>query len=84
MEQLSFIKPTIKPFIVDSFSANGFAPDNERKKLEKTEKSQRNFGKYLTIFCTHAIISNCADYVPRNFLCISGGVPRADRACDPE
>ncbi|MCZ4052685.1 site-specific DNA-methyltransferase [Oxalobacter sp. OxGP1] len=54
MEQLSFIKPTIKPFIVDSFSANGFAPDNERKKLEKkfseclvvTEKFNRQSVSY--------------------------------------
>ena len=53
-------------------------------KVEKTGKNPWIFGNYLTIFIVHAIISNCADYVPRTFLCISGGVPRADRACDPE
>ena len=52
-------------------------------KVEKTGKNSWIFGNYLTIFNVHAIISNCADYVPRDFLCISGGVPRADRACDP-
>ena len=63
--------PRISSFLIPirnrTVLKRGFLRENDgkqegkRKKLEKTEKSQRNFGKYLTIFCTHAIISNCAD-----------------------
>lgn len=52
-------------------------------KVEKTGKNSWIFGNYLTIFNVHAIISNCADYIPRNFPCVSGGCPRVDRACFP-
>jgi hypothetical protein len=52
-------------------------------KVEKTGKNSWIFGNYLTIFIVHAIISNCADYIPRNFPCVSGGCPRVDRACFP-
>ena len=52
-------------------------------KVEKTGKNSWIFGNYLTILNVHAIISNCADYIPRNFPCVSGGCPRVDRACFP-
>lgn len=34
MEQLSFIKPSSENYLVDSFSADGFCSDTERKKIE--------------------------------------------------
>ena len=44
-------------------------------KVEKTGKNSWIFGNYLTIFNVHAIISNCVDYVPRDFLCVQEEVP---------
>lgn len=43
IEQLSFTEPSIEPFVVESFSADGFAPDMERKKLEE------KFSDYLEV-----------------------------------
>ncbi len=34
-EQLSFVKTPVENFLVDSFSADGFCMDKERKKLEQ-------------------------------------------------
>lgn len=42
-EQFSFMKPAIEPFVVDSFSADGFAPEAERTKLE------HRFADYLEV-----------------------------------
>lgn len=42
-EQLSFLEPSTDPFLVSSFSANGFCEEKERQNLE------HNYSKYLKI-----------------------------------
>lgn len=54
MDQLSYIKPSIDSYIVDSFSADGYCDDTERKKIEErysrvlevTEKFDRRSVSY--------------------------------------